>query len=282
MSQKKLIRGLIETLGEEPEGKVTVKELQEKIMIKYTPKGMERNARFWHVVQHLFGNLKIFMFSNYYKMYRDSMAKAASETGVVIIDFAIMPTHSHLLLMPPSTEALVRFMHFLNQSFAMKISHMKKNGKKITKVFSERPKYYPIGSIRRLFTCLRYIFNNPFKWNRTHTTDKLMMDEETGLYWKTAAQLHEKGYCESSFDPGFVQKLLGMQWSELRKLYCLPQKEFDSRISKLEKSMSPRMQNQFLKIDPDKGWTTDISRRAFPYEEAPIQMPKPIIWEDQF
>lgn len=276
MSQKKLIRGLIETLGEEPEGKVTVKELQEKIMIKYTPKAMELNARFWYVVQHLFGNLKLFMFSKYYLMYRDSMAKASAQTGVLIIDFAIMPNHSHLLLMPPSTEALVKFMHILNTSFAKKTRFA---NKKITKLFSERPAYFPIGSISRLFICLRYLFENPFKWNRTHLTDKLLMDEETGLYWKTAAHLHEKGKSESGFNPGFVQKLLGMKWSELRQLYCLPKNEFDKQIGNLEKSMNAKMKNQFLKIDPDKGWTTDLSRDAFQYEEMQQDMPCAIIWD---
>ncbi|MFA7190508.1 MAG: transposase [Sphaerochaetaceae bacterium] len=232
----------------------------------------ERNAAIWHVSHHLEGNYQFFKYSKDYKEYLRSLCAACILTGVQIIDFVVMLNHVHLLLLVPSFDALSRFLRSLNTSFSRKkLSERNNDGEKVmksSKVFSGAPYCTPIGTIRQLFECLRYIHNNPVKWNLNHPDNRIEIDSETGFSWKSSAYNRARGYCGYGFNGNLVLQLTGMKWNELLGLYKMERGMFNEKVSEIERRMKSSGQDRVLKIDPDKEWTSDIMHMEFPDEDV--------------
>ncbi|MFA7190287.1 MAG: transposase [Sphaerochaetaceae bacterium] len=231
----------------------------------------ERNAAVWHVNHHLEGNYQFFKYSKDYKEYLKSICLACMMTGVQVIDFVIMFNHVHLLLLVPSFDALSKFLRTLSNSYTRKkLEERNADGEKLMKssrVFSGPPYCTPIGTIRQLFECLRYIHNNPIKWNFRHPENLMDLDPETGFYWKSSAYNRAKGYCGYGFNGNLVLQLTGMKWEDLLELYKMERGLFNDTVSEIERRMKSSGQDMMLKIDPNKEWTSNIMHMGFPDED---------------
>jgi hypothetical protein len=54
--------------------------------------------------------------------------------------------------------------------------------------------------------------------------------------------------------------MTGKTWPELLDLYSMDRKDFDREVKKIEDSMTQQDKDRFLKIDPSKPWSMDLSR----------------------
>lgn len=61
--------------------------------------------------------------------------------------------------------------------------------------------------------------------------------------------------------------MTGKTWPELLELYTMGREDFDKKVKEIEDSMSEAQKNNFLKINPNKKWTMDISGLMVPEDE---------------
>jgi REP element-mobilizing transposase RayT len=232
---------------------------------------MEKNALVWHVVHRLYGKSDHFKYTENFKEYRRSSASASWKTGVLLIDYGVMPTHIHDLVIVPSFEALSSYLRRTDISYSRKRLNMKgRDGMPIqtTPVFDGKPYCTPMGSVRQTYETLRYIHNNPKKWNEKYPDNPVSINEKTGLYWKSSAWQRSNGTHDFSFDGNLLLNMTGKTWPELLELYSMGREDFDKKVKEIEDSMSEAQKNNFLKINPNKKWTMDISGLMVPEDEC--------------
>lgn len=230
---------------------------------KPLPWWKETNALIWHVVHSLNGNSDHFKYTENYKEYMRSISNASLNTGVILIDYMVMPTHAHDIVMVPGFEALRSFLRRVDISYARKRLAMKgKDGLPITKapVFDGLPYCTPMGTVRQTYETLRYQHNNPAKWNIKHPDNQVNIIEDSELYWKSSAYQRSRETNEFRFDGNHLLMMTGKTWPELLDLYSMDRKDFDREVKKIEDSMTQQDKDRFLKIDPSKPWSMDLSR----------------------
>jgi putative transposase len=71
-----------------------------------------------HVTQRGNGGRRVFFSDADYGAYRDLLAKAASEAGVAVWAWCLMPSHVHLILAPDSEDGLRRALARVHRAYA--------------------------------------------------------------------------------------------------------------------------------------------------------------------
>ena len=115
---------------------------------------------FFHIMSQ--GLNKNFIFENPMdkKYYIDVMYKLKEEHGVNIIAYCIMDNHTHLLLETGNLQELSKYMQRLNTKYG---KYYNKKYSRVGYVFRDRYKSEGIYSERQLYSCIKYIYNNPVK-----------------------------------------------------------------------------------------------------------------------
>lgn len=115
---------------------------------------------FYHVMVQGINKEHIFKENKYMEKYKKLMLEKLSESEVTILSYCIMINHVHILVYTENIEKLGRYMHKVNLSYSM---YYNKMNTRVGYVFRNRYRTQEILSRRQLYTCLRYIHNNPVK-----------------------------------------------------------------------------------------------------------------------
>lgn len=110
--------------------------------------------------QFIFGEEK------YINKYKEIILDKLKESPVTILAYCIMHNHSHLLTYSETPEEISKFMQRVDTAYSM---YYNKINNRVGYVFRNRFKSQEIFNQGQLYTCLRYIHNNPVKANITKT-----------------------------------------------------------------------------------------------------------------
>jgi len=132
------------------------------------PRTSRGNLKFFykHVMTQGIEKQYIFGEEKYIKKYKEIIIDKLKESPVTILAYCIMHNHSHLLIHSETSEEISKFMHKINTAYSM---YYNKINNRVGYVFRNRFKSQEIFNQGQLYTCLRYIHNNPVKANITKT-----------------------------------------------------------------------------------------------------------------
>lgn len=133
---------------------------------------MPRNSRqnlksfYKHVMVQGIEKQYIFGEEKYIDKYKEIILDKLKESPVTILAYCIMHNHSHLLIHSETSEEISKFMQKVNTTYSM---YYNKINNRVGYLFRNRFKSQEIFDQGQLYTCLRYIHNNPVKANITKT-----------------------------------------------------------------------------------------------------------------
>lgn len=120
------------------------------------------NTPFFHIMVQ--GNNKDYIFdlTEDKNKFLEIMSKTKEKINTTILAYCIMNNHTHLLFYEEDTSKLIQYMHNVNLRYA---KYYNKKHNRVGYVFRDRYKTQPIYSEKHLYSCVRYIHNNPVKAN---------------------------------------------------------------------------------------------------------------------
>lgn len=133
---------------------------------------MPRNSRknlksfYKHIMVQGIEKKNIFGEEKYMKKYKEIIREKLKESSVNILAYCIMHNHSHFLIYSENPEEISKFMQKVNTTYSI---YYNKINNRVGYVFRNRFKSQEILDLRQLYTCLRYIHNNPVKADITKT-----------------------------------------------------------------------------------------------------------------
>lgn len=127
---------------------------------------MPRKARnlcqtnYFHVMVQGINKSYIFKYDDEAKEYMSLLYKIKKDYELDIITLCIMKNHAHLVVKVLKTVELGAYMKRVNLSYSI---FYNKKYNRVGYVFRDRYKSQEIYSIKQLYTCIRYVYNNPIK-----------------------------------------------------------------------------------------------------------------------
>lgn len=131
------------------------------------PRSARKNARsiFYHVMVQGINREFIFSDDMHINHYKNIIMDRLQTSNVTILAYCIMNNHSHFLIHSEETEYLSKFMQKINTSYSR---FYNTTHKRIGYVFRDRYLSQDILNQKQLYSCLKYIHNNPVKANMVH------------------------------------------------------------------------------------------------------------------
>lgn len=120
----------------------------------------QSNSKIQHVIVQGINREYIFGDSKNINMYKDLIYRKLYNSNLTILAYCIMSNHAHLLIHREKMEDLSKFMQKINTAYAM---YYNKTQERVGFVFRNRYYSQEILNQAQLYTCLRYIHNNPVK-----------------------------------------------------------------------------------------------------------------------
>ena len=132
------------------------------------PRNSRRNLKSFYKHVMVQGIEKQFIFGEekYINKYKEIILSKLQDSSVTILAYCIMHNHSHLLIHSENPNEISKFMQKVNTTYSM---YYNKINNRVGYVFRNRFKSQEIFTQGQLYTCLRYIHNNPVKANITKT-----------------------------------------------------------------------------------------------------------------
>lgn len=132
------------------------------------PRNSRQNLRSFYKHVMVQGIEKQFIFGEekYINKYKEIILSKLQDSSVTILAYCIMHNHSHLLIHSENPNEISKFMQKVNTTYSM---YYNKINNRVGYVFRNRFKSQEIFNQGQLYTCLRYIHNNPVKANITKT-----------------------------------------------------------------------------------------------------------------
>ena len=127
-----------------------------------------------HIVQRGHNRDACFFGEDDYVSYRHWLGEALKETGCALHAYVLMTNHVHLLLTPPSGEAVSRFIMALGRRY---VQYVNKTYRRTGTLWDSRYKSSLIQADAYLLTCQRYIELNPVRAG--------MVDEPAHYRWSS-------------------------------------------------------------------------------------------------
>ena len=113
-----------------------------------------------HVRQRGNNRCAIFGDDGDYQSYLVMLESAAREYGVAVHGYALMTTHTHLLLTPSTKEGTSKAMLQVGVRYVL---YFNRKYQRVGTLWTGRYKAKPITDDRYWLTCLRYIEQNPVR-----------------------------------------------------------------------------------------------------------------------
>jgi len=121
---------------------------------------MYLNTEYFHIITQGINKIYIFDNSNDIKFYIKSMYDLKDKYDIEIIAYCIMNNHAHMLIKSKIIKNLSKFMHDLNTRYGC---YYNKKYKRVGYVFRDRYKSEGIYTEEQLYSCIKYIYDNPVK-----------------------------------------------------------------------------------------------------------------------
>ena len=118
------------------------------------------NTSFFHIMVQGINKEYIFNSQEDKKKYMKIIEETKEEINIVILAYCIMDNHTHILFHEKEIEQLSKFMHRANLLYA---KYYNKKYNRVGYVFRDRYKMQPIYTEKHLYSCVKYIHNNPIK-----------------------------------------------------------------------------------------------------------------------
>ncbi|MBO5413845.1 MAG: transposase [Clostridia bacterium] len=115
---------------------------------------------FFHIITQGINKNFIFDYPEDIKYYISLMYELNSEYGIKIVAYCIMNNHAHMLLELENIKELSKYMQRLNTKYG---KYYNKKYNRVGYVFRDRYKSEGIYSEEHLYSCIKYIYNNPVK-----------------------------------------------------------------------------------------------------------------------
>ena len=176
-----------------------------------------------HVIQRGNNRAKIFFSDDDRVRYRAWLAEAATEYGLAVHAYVLMPDHVHLLVTPRDAESLPRAMQSLGRRY---VRHINSVRHRTGTLWEGRYRAAPIDGDAYFLACCRYIELNPvragmaahpreWRWSSWHahardTADDLVSDHALYRALGRSATERQKEYralFRRALDPDFVDDL---------------------------------------------------------------------------
>jgi len=113
-----------------------------------------------HVIQRGNNRSTIFRDPVDYERFRHDLVTACARHGCFVHAYVLMTNHFHLLLTAPATHATGKAMQSLGRRY---VGYFNRGHKRTGTLWEGRYRSTPIDSERYLFTCYRYIEQNPVR-----------------------------------------------------------------------------------------------------------------------
>jgi len=127
-----------------------------------------------HIVQRGHNREACFFGEDDYVSYRHWLGEALTQTGCTLQAYVLMTNHVHLLITPPTVEAVSRFIISIGRRY---VQYINKTYQRTGTLWDSRYKSSLVQEDRYLLTCQRYIELNPV---RAH-----MVDEPAHYRWSS-------------------------------------------------------------------------------------------------
>lgn len=118
------------------------------------------DSKIQHITVQGINKEYIFEDSKYVNKYKELIYSKLYNSNLTILAYCIMSNHAHLLIHREKAEELSKFMQRLNTAYAI---YYNKSKNRVGFVFRNRYYSQEILNQGQLYTCLRYIHNNPVK-----------------------------------------------------------------------------------------------------------------------
>ena len=115
---------------------------------------------YFHIITQGINKSYIFDKAEDIKFYIKNMYQLVKEHHIRIIAYCIMNNHAHILIEAQSVNELSKYMQRLNTRYG---KYYNKKYQRIGYVFRDRYKSEGIYSEQHLYSCIKYIYDNPVK-----------------------------------------------------------------------------------------------------------------------
>ena len=118
-------------------------------------------ANFIHIVTEGIKKEYIFYKNQYKSEYIKLLKKYIAESKKLnLLAYCIMSNHAHILIYTEDINEMIKLMRKINTTYAI---YYNKEEERVGYVFANRYYSQPIKNETHLFTCIKYIHNNPIK-----------------------------------------------------------------------------------------------------------------------
>jgi len=121
---------------------------------------MYLDTEYFHIITQGINKSYIFDHPINIKYYIKNMYELKDKYNIEIIAYCIMNNHADILIRCRIIENLSRYMHDLNTRYGC---YYNKKYKRVGYVFRDRYKAEGIYTESHLYSCIKYIYNNPLK-----------------------------------------------------------------------------------------------------------------------
>ena len=118
------------------------------------------NTEYFHVITQGINKSYIFDSPTDIKYYIKNMYDIKEKYNIEIIAYCIMNNHAHILIKCAVIKKLSEYMHNLNKRYGC---YYNKKYKRVGYVFRDRYKAEGIYTESHLYSCIKYIYDNPVK-----------------------------------------------------------------------------------------------------------------------
>ena len=118
------------------------------------------NTCFHHIMIQGINKEYIFKDEEHINLYKNIILNKLKDSNITILAYCIMTNHAHFLIYAEKNEDLSKFMQKTNTAYS---NYYNKKNKRVGYVFRDRFRSQDILNRKQLYTCLRYIHNNPVK-----------------------------------------------------------------------------------------------------------------------
>lgn len=123
---------------------------------------MNSQSNFHHIMVQGINKEYIFKDDFYIKKYLTIITEKLTNSNINVLAYCIMNNHAHLLIYSEKNEYLSKFMQRVNTTYSHFYNYY---NKRVGYVFRDRYLSQDILNQKQLYSCLKYIHNNPVKAN---------------------------------------------------------------------------------------------------------------------
>lgn len=197
---------------------------------------------YYHIMIQGINREYIFEKEEYIKEFQKIIIKKLEESKVIILAYCIMNNHAHFLIYSEKSEYLSKYMQKVNTSYSQFYNNAKK---RVGYVFRDRYRSQEIMSSQQLYTCLRYIHNNPVKADIVKKMEDYKYSSYTEFINRSARKIINEDGIKLIFGTkkGFEEQFyyIHRQYCSEENLLEVKEKSIEEVIGKIESKYNKKI-----------------------------------------